>query len=407
MTSALKQYAQLILKTGVNIQKDQILVISSPLECAPFTRLLTEGAYLEGARDVVINWVDELSAKIRYQHGPDVIFDEFPEWRREFYLSYVRQNAAFVSISASDPELLKDINPDRIVRAQKAANTALMEYRRKTMNHEVSWCVVSIPATSWATKVFPHVSTEEAIDRLWDAIFQAVRATADDPVAQWEQHKARLKQHCDFLNESQFQYLHYTNSSGTDLTVELPEGHIWTGGADTNAQGIDFVANMPTEEVYTLPKKTGVNGTLVSSKPLVYNGNLIDKFTLTFTDGKVTSHSAEQGAAMLKKLLETDEGASYLGEVALVPYDSPISRSGILFYNTLFDENASCHFAFGKAYPSSLKNGSTLSKEELASRGVNDSLIHTDFMIGTADLAVTGIKKNGEQVPVFINGNFA
>lgn len=407
MTPILKQYAQLILKTGVNIQKDQILVISSPLECAPFTRLLTEGAYLEGARDVVVNWVDELSAKIRYQHGPDDIFDEFPEWRREFYLSYARQNAAFISISASDPELLKDVNPDRIVRAQKAANTALKEYRQKTMSNEVSWCVASIPTASWAAKVFPYVSSTKAVDRLWNVIFQAVRATADNPVAEWEQHKGRLKKHCDFLNDSQFQHLHYTNSVGTDLTVELPEGHIWTGGADTNAQGIDFVANMPTEEVYTLPKKTGVNGNLVSSKPLVYNGNLIDKFTLTFKDGKVTSHSAEQGGAMLKKLLETDEGASYLGEVALVPYDSPISQSGILFYNTLFDENASCHFAFGKAYPSSLKSGASLSKEELAARGVNDSLIHTDFMIGTADLTITGIKKSGEQVPVFINGNFA
>ena len=406
MQQKLTKYTQVILKAGVNLQTNQTLVISSPLECAPFTRILSEAAYREGARDVVINWVDELSAKIRYIHGPDELFDEFPEWRRDFYLTYLRKNAAFISISASDPELLKDVASDRIVRTQKASAAALKEYREKTMNHEVSWCVVSIPTASWAAKVFPHATSNEAIDLLWDAIFQSVRVTASDPVTEWMAHKNRLSQYSDFLNTKSFKYLHYTNSVGTDLTVELPPGHIWTGGADTNAQGIDFIANMPTEEVFTLPLKTGVNGTVVSAKPLVYNGNLIDQFSLTFKDGKVIASSAAKGYDMLEKLLHTDDGASYLGEVALVPFDSPISNSGILFYNTLFDENASCHFAFGKAYPTCLKNGASLSQEQLAANGVNDSLIHVDFMIGTVDLEITGITAAGEKIPVFANGNF-
>jgi len=403
----LEKYALLVVKTGINLQKDQTLVISSPIECAPFTRLVAEAAYSSGARDVVLNWVDELSSKIRFLHAPDEVFDEFPEWRKEFYLSYLRGGAAFVSISAADPELLKDVNPEKIIRAQKASNTALKEYREKIMSHENSWCVVSVPTVPWAKKVFPDVSEEQAVKLLWDAILTAVRVPSADPIKEWDEHKARLKERRDFLNASNFKYLHYKNDLGTDLTIELPDGHIWMGGSKNNAKGIDFVANIPTEEVFTLPKKTGINGTVFSSKPLVYNGNLIENFKLTFKDGKVVEYRAEQGQEILKKLIETDEGSSYLGEVALVPYDSPISNAKILFYNTLFDENASCHLAFGKAYPTCIKNGGTLSKEALEERGVNDSLVHVDFMIGTKDLTITGITPSGERIPVFVNGNFA
>lgn len=402
----LEKYARLIIMTGVNIQEGQTLVISSPIECAPFARILTETAYRHGARDVVMNWTDELFSKIRFLQAPEEVFDEFPEWRKDFYLSYVRSGAAFISISASDPELLKDVNPERIVRSQKVSNTALAEYREKIMSHDNSWCVVSIPTKPWAKKVFPEHSVDEALNLLWDAILRAVRVNSKDPIKEWEQHKSQLRDRRDYLNASKFKALHYRNASGTDLTVELPDGHIWMGGSKHNAEGIDFVANMPTEEVFTLPKKTGVNGIVVSSKPLVYNGNLIDNFKLTFRNGKVIESQAETGGEILKKLLETDDGASYLGEVALVPYDSPISNSGILFYNTLFDENASCHFAFGKAYPTCIESGATLTKEELELRGVNDSLIHVDFMIGTQDLEIAGITSNGKHVPVFSHGDF-
>ncbi|MCX7781206.1 MAG: aminopeptidase [Negativicutes bacterium] len=403
----LRKYAELVVKTGINLQDKQTLVISSPLECAPFARLLSETAFKAGARDVVINWLDDLSSKIRFLHAPDEVFDEFPEWRRDFYLSYLREGAAFVSISASDPELLKEVNPDRIVRAQKTSNIALTEYREKIMSHQNSWCVISVPTKPWAAKVFPAVSEDEAVDRLWDAIVKAVRADAANPVDAWNRHKTQLRERRDFLNASQFKLLHYKSANGTDLTVELPAGHIWMGGSKNNGKGVEFIANIPTEEVFTLPKKTGVNGTVFSSKPLAYNGNLIADFSLTFKDGKVVSFTAKQGKDILEKLLATDEGAAYLGEVALVPYDSPISNAKILFYNTLFDENASCHFAFGKAYPTCIQDGAKLSPEELASRGVNDSLVHVDFMVGTADLEITGIAADGRQVPVFKNGNFA
>ena len=403
----LEKYARLIVKTGVNIQKGQTLVIASPIECAFFTRMIAQYAYEEGARDVVVTWKDELLSKIRFLQAPEEVFEEFPEWQKDFYLSYVKQGAAFVSIAASDPELLKDVNPGRLVKVQKASNTALKEYRERLMSNKNTWCVVSIPTKSWAKKVFSELSEDEAVAKLWDAILKTVRVDTQDPVAAWEEHKQNLKKSSDFLNSNQFQYLQYKNSSGTDLKIELPKNHIWLGGSEYTPEGLEFVANMPTEEVFTLPKKTGIQGTVVSSKPLNYNGNVIDHFSLTFKDGKIVDFTAEQGYEILKGLIETDEGSYYLGEVALVPYNSPISNSNILYFNTLFDENASCHLAIGKAYPVCVKDGENLAKEELEALGVNDSLVHVDFMIGTKDLEIIGTTADGKEIPVFKNGDFA
>ncbi len=405
-SKVLEKYARLVVKTGVNIQKNQTLVITSPLECAPFARVIAEAAYQAGAREVVMNWKDELSSKIKFLHAPDEVFDEFPAWQKEFYLSYSKSGAAFVSIAASDPELLKEVNQDRVVRAQKASNTALQEYRERTMSNQNAWNIVSIPTVAWAKKVFPDVPDDAAVEKLWAAILQAARVDTPDPVAAWEEHSRDLKKSGKYMNEHKFKMLHYKNSLGTDLKVELPDGHIWLGGPEHTTGGIEFVANMPTEEVFSLPKKTGVNGKVVSAKPLNYNGTLIDKFSLTLKDGRIIDCQAEQGYEVLKKLVETDEGSHYLGEVALVPYNSPISNSNILFYNTLFDENASCHFAIGKAYPVCIENGVTMNKDQLAQAGVNDSIVHVDFMIGTADLEITGITAAGESIPVFKNGNF-
>ncbi|HWR05946.1 aminopeptidase [Sporomusa sp.] len=406
-TTILNKYAQLVVKTGVNIQKGQTLVINSPIECAPFARAITEVAYQAGAREVVLNWKDELSSKIRFLQAPEEIFDEFPDWQKEFYLSYVRQGAAFVSIAASDPELLKDVNPDRVVRVQKASNTALKEYRERMMSNKNAWCIVSIPTNSWAKKVFPEVSEAQAVEKLWEAILKAVRVDTDDPVAAWKEHSKALKKNMKRLNDLKIKVLHYKSSLGTDLQIELPDGHIWLGGPEHTAGGIEFVANMPTEEVFTLPKKTGVNGIVVSSKPLNYNGTVIDKFSITFKDGRIVDCKADKGYEVLKKLVETDEGSHYLGEVALVPYDSPISNSNILFYNTLFDENASCHLAIGKAYPICIEKGVDMNAGELEQAGVNDSIVHVDFMIGTADLEITGTTATGESLTVFKNGNFS
>ncbi len=404
--SYLEKYARLIVKTGVNIQDNQILVINSPVECAEFTRLISEIAYKEGARDVVVSWNDEKLSKIKYINGKEDIFDEFPEWRKKLYTSYAEDGAAFLSISASDPELMKDVDQTRIARSNKASSLALAEYRSRRMSDKNVWCVVSIPTKSWAKKVFPELAEQEAVEKLWSSIFLAVRADREDPIKAWEEHRNYFKISMKFLNENNFKYLKYKNELGTDLSIELPKGHIWLGGSSMSPEGTEFTPNIPTEEVFTLPLKTGVNGKVFSSKPLNYNGNLIDNFAITFKEGRIVDFTAEKGYETLKSLIETDEGSHYLGEVALVPFDSPISNSNILYYNTLFDEDASCHLAIGEAYPVCIKGNENMSKEDLKNAGVNDSFEHADFMVGTKDLSIVGITEDGKEVKVFKNGNF-
>ncbi len=400
-------YARLLVSAGVNIQEGQTLVIQTPIECAPFARMIAKEAYAAGAREVVMNWRDEISAKLRYQNAPEEVFGEFPDWQKEYYNFYAAKGAAFVSIAANDPELLKDVDPKRIALANKTSSIALEEYREKLMSNENAWCVASIPTAAWAKKVFPNLGEAEAIEALWQAILTSVCADQEDPTAAWEAHKNALTERMAFLNRQSFKRLHYKNSLGTDLYVGLPKGHLWLGGAEETPAGVSFIANIPTEEVFTLPDKNDVNGVVYSSKPLNYQGNLIDGFSLTFENGKVISYAAAIGQDVLKHLIETDEGAAHLGEVALVPFDSPISNSKILFYNTLFDENASCHLAFGKAYPVCLNGSDEMTKEELDAAGVNDSLVHVDFMIGTSDLTILGETEDGTWVPIFENGNFA
>ena len=404
----LAKYARLVVEVGVNLQRDQILVINTPIECAPFARALSEAAFQAGAHDVVMSWSDEQSAHIRYQHGTPQLFTEFPEWRQRFYDDYAAQGAAFVSIAAHDPEIFKDIAPEKMTLAQQAAGAALLEYRQRLMSNQNTWCVVSVPTAAWAQKVFPGLDAQAAQDKLWQAILQTVRVDSQsDPVARWQEHIAFLQRAAQFMNEHAFTQLHYTNSLGTDLTVKLPQGYIFAGGAEPSATGVMFAANMPSEEVYSLPDREGTEGIVYASKPLIFNGNMIDKFWLRFHQGKVVEYHAEVGEPILRELLATDEGACYLGEVALVPYDSPISQSGILFYNTLFDENAACHLALGKAYPTCLEGGAAMDSVTLLQHGVNDSLLHEDFMVGTRDLDITGTMADGTEVPVFRQGNWA
>ncbi len=404
----LEAYARLVVCIGVNLQHDQILVINSPIECAPFARLLAKEAYKAGAHEVVMSWGDELSARIKYDMAGTAVFSEFPEWRRAFYTDYAEQGAAFISIAARDPEIFSGVDPERLTLAQQAAGAALLEYRARLMANKNTWCVASVPTAAWAKKVFPEASEDEAVAKLWDAIFRTVRIGGEqDVVAAWHNHIDYLHRAAKFLNDNDFASLHYTNELGTDLTIELPEGHLWAGGSEMAATHVPFVANLPTEEVYTLPKRDGVTGRVVASKPLVYQGSLIEHFWLEFEGGKVVRFHAEKGEDVLAELLKTDEGSARLGEVALVPYDSPISKSGLLFYNTLFDENAACHLALGKAYPTCLKGGEDMDSVTLLQHGVNDSLLHEDFMVGSRDLAITGTRRSdGREVPVFRNGNF-
>lgn len=403
----MEKYSRLIVKTGVNLQKGQLLLINSPLECAELARTIAETAYREGAGEVFVNWKDEQLTKVRYLNAPDAVFGEFPEWQKEMYVDCARKGAAFVSIYASDPELMRDVPTEKIMRDMKTRSTALKEYSERLMSNRNTWCVVSYATKAWADKVFPELAGEAPVERLWEEIFRTVRIDREDPVAAWAEHQGNLKKRLDFLNSHRFRYLAYRNSLGTDLRIELPKGHIWMGGTDLTTDGLEFVANMPTEEVYTLPLRNGVNGTVVSSMPLNFNGSLIDRFTLVFREGRIVDYKAEKGYDVLKGIVETDEGSHYLGEVALVPYDSPISRSGILFYNTLFDENASCHLAIGKAYPVCLEGSEGMDADGLLRAGVNDSLVHEDFMIGTKDLEIIGVTEGGKEVPVFLDGNFA
>lgn len=402
----LKKYADLAVGVGINIQKDQTLVVNSPIECAEFARVISKAAYDRGARNVIIRWNDEKADLIKFLNAPEEVFNEFSKFQADELEDLAKNNAAFLSIYAQDPEILKPVDPSRIAAANKSRSLALKAFREYTMSSTVAWNIVSVPTEAWAKKVFPNENSKEAVEKLWDAIFKIVRVDNDDPVAAWNEHLETITKSKKFLNEKKFKKLHY-KSSATDLTIELPKGHIWAGGGENNGKGTFFVANMPTEEVYTLPLKTGVNGVVASTKPLNYGGNLIDNFTLTFKDGKVVNFTAEQGYETLEKLLNTDEGARYLGEVALVPFDSPISNSNIVFYNTLFDENASCHLAFGNAYPTCIENGSDMSEDEFIKAGANTSLTHVDFMIGSSDLNITGITEENEEFPVFVNGNWA
>lgn len=403
----LKNYAHLAVKVGINIQKGQKLVISSPIECADFVRLIAECAYAEGAKDVYVEWHDEKIGLLRYMNAPMEVFQNFPTWKADGFNQMAEEGAGFISIAASNPELLKDVDPKKVAENNKASSIAMKKFREYSMNNKVSWCVVSVPTNDWATKVFPDLPEEEAVEKLWEAIFMTVRMDQEDPIKAWEAHLESTEKRVKFLNEKAFKTLHYTSYNGTNVVVELPKGHIWTGGGEYNTKDVFFVANMPTEEVFTMPKKTGVNGVVVSTKPLNYGGNLINNFKLTFKDGKVVDFEAEEGYETLKHLLETDEGAKYLGEVALVQYDSPISNSNILFYNTLFDENASCHFAFGAAYPTCIEGGSEMDEKEREAHGVNTSLTHVDFMVGSSDLNIVGETPSGEKIQLFKDGNWA
>ncbi|MGM8211483.1 aminopeptidase [Virgibacillus sp. W0430] len=401
-----EKYAELALRTGVNLQKGQALLINAPIEGADFTRIVVRKAYELGAKDVHVSWVDDELTLLKYEHAAEEVFATYPEWSVKMQESFATNGGAVLSIRSTNPDLLENIDPNRIATANKAAAQALTNFRRYIMNDKITWSIISIPTGDWAQKIFPDDSREGAIEKLWQAIAKIVRVDQDDPIAAWETLNNTLKIAREALNERNYDKLIF-KGPGTDLEIGLPKGHIWKGGSAQSEKGIPFNPNMPTEEVFTVPHKYQVNGTVASTKPLNYGGSVIDRFSLTFKDGKVIDFKAEQGEETLKHLLETDEGARRLGEVALVPDESPISQSGLIFYNTLFDENASCHIALGKAYPTNLEGGASLNEKELDAHGVNDSLVHVDFMIGSNKLSIDGVKTDGTIEAVFRNGTWA
>lgn len=402
----LLKYAELAVKIGVNIQKDQYLFIQASTEVAPFVRLVTKVAYESGARQVFVDFSDDEIGRLRYELAPEDSFEFFPEWKKLEREWLAEQGAAFMSIVSQSPDLLKGVDTKRIAATQKAAGTALNKYRQYVQSDKISWTVIAAASKDWAAKVFPELAVDEQVQALWDAIFKATRADLENPVEAWKNHDDTLHAKVDYLNDKKYAQLHYT-APGTDLTIDLPKGHLWCGAGSVNERGHEFMANMPTEEVFTVPHKTGVNGYVSSTKPLSYGGNIIDNFKLTFENGRIVKVEAEQGEEILKQLVETDEGAHYLGEVALVPHESPISASGLLFFNTLFDENASNHFAIGSAYAFCLEGGKTMSQEDLLANGLNQSITHVDFMVGSGEMNIDGITADGQTEPVFRNGNWA
>ena len=407
MDEKLQEYARLLVRVGLNVQKGQRLVISAPVECAAFARMCAREAYETGCLEVVMNWHDDALTRMKYLHADDTVFDTVPLWRRHFFNDHALEGAAYLAISATDPENLRGVDHGRVVRSQQASGKALKDFDRLQMCGGFPWCIASIPIPSWARTVFPDLPEQEAMDRLWDAIFASVRISGDGrAVDRWREHLDTLHRRVENMNRLNFKSLHYTNALGTDLTVELPEGHVWEAGDDVTLSGQTYVANMPTEELYTSPLRTGVNGVVYSSLPLCHDGHVIDGFHFVVREGRIVEAHAQKGEEALLGAIRVDEGASYFGEVALVPYDSPISNQKILFYNTLFDENAACHIAFGEAYPC-IEGGQRMTKEELKARGLNDSITHVDFMVGTPDLSIVGTTHDGREIPVFVDGNFA
>ncbi len=404
MNNYLQRYAELVVKIGANVHKGQRVIIYSPVDTATFARMLAEESYKAGACEVIVAWNDEAIKKMKFLQGDDAIFDSFPEWEAKRYNDYADEEAAHIFVRSADPELLKDAAPDRIKRDNQALGNAIKFAKEKQLSFQYAWCIAAIPTAAWAKKVFPNVSEAEALEKLWNAIYQTVRIGEGDAVSAWENHLDMLAKRTKVLNDYDFQKLHYTSSNGTDLWVELPENHKWMSGGATCNLGHRFVANMPTEEIFTLPKKDGINGKVVASKPLVLkSGNIIEGFYFEIKDGKIVGVDAKSGLEHLQNSITIDEGASYFGEVALVPYDSPIQNSGILFYDTLFDENAACHLAYGNAIDTFKDN---VSKEVKLARGMNESITHVDFMVGTKDLSIVGFTADGKEINVFKNGNF-
>ena len=400
----LKKYAHTLLKYGVNLQQDQTLVISVDVENKDFAVIVTEEAYELGAKEVILNWRCSPIARQRLLHANESVLEKPANWIPEFYKQYIDDKAAFLSLISANPKALEGIPTDRISLQSRNLNKVLSFYHTAIMNSSVTWCVASVPTVLWANLLGYEGTYEEKINQLWETLLKLCRIEGVEPKDTYRHHMAKLRHRCEALNKLDLKALRYTCENGTDLLLELPEGHIWLGGEESSKDGTIFNANIPTEEVFSAPQYNGVNGIVYSTKPLIYHGNTISDFSFTFEEGKIVEYTAKEGYEVLKELVETDEGSHYLGEVALVDHFSPISQSNQIFYETLFDENASCHLAIGASYPTCLKDSDGLSEEELKERGLNHSLTHVDFMIGHERMNIKGYTRDGQEVDIMIDG---
>ncbi len=405
----IRKYAQLIANKGIGLRENQQVCIYAPTSAASFVEILTEELYHCHAKRVLIEWSNQAIHKTKYQYESENTLSELPEYVKEKAKYFFQHKIARISISSFDPDGMKGIDFNKLKIAREASAVLNKYLSDPYMASLIQWCVVAVPNPLWAKKVFPHLSKNQAMEALWDAILKANHINeTNDPIQEWQHHDFQLHQRAQQLNEYRFKYLKYKASNGTNFTIGLVSNHLWAGGSEGNVDDIpEFNPNMPTEEIFTMPHKDQVNGKVVATKPLSYQGNLIEDFYFIFKDGQVIEAYAKKGQEALNALLATDEGSKRLGEVALVPYHSPISESNILFYHTLFDENASCHLALGNAYSMNIEGGAKMDEKDLITLGYNHSLIHVDFMIGSQDLSIIGVQEDGTEIPVFVKGDFA
>ncbi len=402
----LDRLAEVAVRIGVNLKRGQDLIITAPVDALPLVRRIAVHAYKAGAGQVLPFFTDDAVTLARFEHGDDASFDRAPGWFFEGLGQAFKEGAARMAITGEDPMLLAGADPDKVARVSKATAIARKPAMDPIVGFEVNWNIVAYPTPGWAAQVYPDLPVEEAQGNLMNTIYAASRLDGDDPVANWEAHTARLKERVDWLNAQSFSALHYTGP-GTDLHLGLADGHIWKGGASPALNGVVCQPNIPTEEVFTCPHAYKVEGTVVATKPLAHQGSVIEDIAVRFEAGRIVEATASKGQDVLRELLKTDDGASRIGEVALVPHSSPISQSGTLFYNTLFDENASCHIALGQCYADTIEGGSVLSPEELKQKGGNQSIIHVDWMMGSDAVDIDGITKTGDRVPVMRGGEWA
>ena len=402
----LDRLAEVAIRSGLGLAQGQELVMTASVEALPLARLITKHAYKAGASLVTTLFSDEESSLLRYRYGADATFDKAAGWLYEGMAAAYKSGAARLAITGGNPSLLSKEDPEKVGRANRAMSKAYRPALELITRHDINWTIVSAATPAWAAAVFPDLPADQALGRLWDAIFAASRADRDDPVAAWKTHDDKLHTWADRMNAKRFATLHF-KGPGTDLKVGLADDHLWLGGGSTEGNGNYCITNMPTEEVFTTPHKDRVDGTVTSTKPLSHQGTLIEKIQVRFEGGKIVEAHAAKGEQVLQRMIETDEGARRLGEVSLVPASSPIAASGLLFLNTLFDENAACHIALGQAYSTCLKDGDKLTPEQLAAKGANDSLIHVDWMIGSDKIDVDGIAANGKVEPVMRQGEWA
>lgn len=403
----LKEFAKLAIRVGINIQPKQYLIVNAPVEAYEFVRIVVEEAYNAGAGNVIINWKDDTVNSLYYQNVSDEVLTEVPQFLIDKYRYVLDKGAALLSITSPNPNVYKNVDPMKIAMASNASNSKLKFFIDYTMASRTQWAIIAYPNYEWAQQVFPTLSKEEAYEKLLEAILYTSRVEENkDSVQEWNNHMKNLEVHNKILNDYNFEKIHFKNGIGTDLEIYLVENHIWAGGGEMSEKGVFFAPNIPTEETFTMPHNKKINGTVVSTKPLNFRGKLIPKFKLTFKDGVVVKYEADEEIETLKSLLETDEGSKSLGEVALISYDSPISNLGIIFYNTLFDENASCHLALGNAYSMNIKDGTNMPEEELVKLGYNVSNVHVDFMFGSSDMEIVGTTHDGKEIQIFRKGNF-